>query len=427
MADLPPLRRQRDYRLLWTARAVSETGTEVSRVALPLTAVALLDATPFQMGLLSAAAWLPYLFIGLPAGAYADRLARRRPLLAGCEVLAALAVLTVPAGWAAGLLNVQWLIGVALLVGACGMLYRAAWLPHLPSVVAEQQRTAAIAGFQAVYSAAAVGGPGLAGLLVQAFAAPIALLVDGVSFLVSAVCLRAIRAPERPTPAASRTGILSEVRAGLRTVLSHRVLWTLIGAGMVVNLASAAQSALYVLFAVRTLGLPAAVVGLFTAGFGAGGLLGSVLAARIIRRFGVGRVLLAVTAAFPLEYVALASAHGSPAILVPVLVAAYVFSGVITVLFSVCYGTVQLRDTPADMLGRVNSIMTVGTLGVMAIGGVAGGLLGQSLGLRPALWVAAALLPAATFLVLRCGLHRAAPARPATDVSASGAAGPGTV
>ncbi|MFC4591765.1 MFS transporter [Sphaerisporangium corydalis] len=453
-----PLRRQRDYRLLWSARAVSETGTEISRLAVPLTAAALLGATPLQMGLLTAATTLPYLLIGLPAGAYADRLARRRPILIACEVASAIAVLTVPLAWVTGLLTVPWLIAVAFTVGTCSVFYRAAWFPHLPSVVADHQRTAAITGFQTVYSAASVCGPGLAGVLVQTLTAPFALVVDALSFLMSAVCLRSIRSPEKPEPVDEiltesqrpalqsagsqrpgsrnptsqgpgsqgpgprssgsqspesrprRTSVLADIREGLRAVVDHRVLRALITTGMVVNFASAAQMALFILFAVNTLGLPAGVVGLLTASFGAGGLAGAAAAPRLTRRFTENRVILGAVIVFPLEFVALASAHGSASLLVPLLMGAYAISGLATVVFSVCYGSIQLRESPPDMLGRVNAVMTVATMGIMTLGGITGGLLGEVIGLRPALWTSAALVLPAILAVWLSPLRHPAPA-----------------
>ncbi|MFC6085516.1 MFS transporter [Sphaerisporangium aureirubrum] len=432
MIDIIPLRRQRDYRLLWTARAVSETGTEVSRLAVPLTAAVLLGAGPFQMGLLAAVATLPYLLIGLPAGAWADRLPRRRPLLVGCEIVAALAMLTVPLAWMGEVLSIAWLITVAFVVGTCTVVFRAAWFPHLPSVVADHQRTAAIAGFQTVYSTASVFGPGLAGVLVQTLTAPVALLADAASFLLSALCLRSIRSPEKPTGPARvpgsasatgdgtdtgteaeaeggagnsdgnqtgtdgtvppRGGLLSEIRDGLRIVLTHPILRTLITAGVLINFASAAQLALYVLFAVRTLGLPAGIIGLLTASFGVGGILGAALTPRLTSRFSENRMLLIAGTVLPAEMVILAAAHGSPAVVVPIVMTGYLLSGVSAVIFSVCYGSIQLREAPRDAVGRVNSVMSVSTLGVMTLGGLVGGVLGDLVGLRPALWICAALI-----------------------------------
>jgi MFS family permease len=156
-----PLKEQRDYRLLLSARAVSETGTEISRLAVPMTAALLLGASPLQMGILTAATSLPYLLIGLQAGALADRLRRYRPVMISCEMVSAAAMATIPAAWIAGLLTVPWLIAMAFVVGTCSVIFRTVNFPHLATVVHESRRTEALAGFQSVYALAGVGCLGL--------------------------------------------------------------------------------------------------------------------------------------------------------------------------------------------------------------------------------------------------------------------------
>ncbi|MFC7644454.1 MFS transporter [Streptosporangium lutulentum] len=153
------------------------------------------------MGVLTAVTSLPYLLIGLQAGAVADRMRRHRPVMVACEVISAVAMATIPVAWIAGLLTVPWLIAMAFVVGACSVIFRAFNFPHLVTVVHESQRTEALAGFQSAFALASVGGPGLAGLLVQLITAPFALLADAVSFLVSAFLIRRIAAPEIHTPA----------------------------------------------------------------------------------------------------------------------------------------------------------------------------------------------------------------------------------
>ncbi|WP_214105972.1 MFS transporter [Acrocarpospora catenulata] len=395
MLETVPLRRQRDYRLLWGARVVSEVGGAVTRLAVPLTAVTMLGATPWEMGVLTAAASLPFLLVGLPVGALADRVARRRPVLVGCEVVAGVAILTVPLGWAVGLLSIPWLITVALVVGTCAVVFRNFSTPYLTSVVAEPQRTAAIAGFQSVIAIGQLGGPGVAGLLVSVVTAPVALVVDAVSYLVSAIFLRSIRTPE-PARSASpderplRGSMAREIGAGLRTLGGHRVLRALVLAGVTVNLCGAAEMAIYVLFAVHVLGLPVGLVGISAAGFGAGGVLGAIVAARLERRFGGARVLLGSVLCFPVGFVALAAASGPIWVIVPLIGLSEVIVGVAVVCFSVCSNAMMLRETPPEYVGRVNASINFATQGVLAVGGVVGGLLGEFVGLRGGMWVCAA-------------------------------------
>ncbi|WP_271216441.1 MFS transporter [Streptosporangium carneum] len=383
-----PLRRQRDYRLLLSARAASETGTEVSRLAVPLTAAVLLGASPTQMGVLTAVSSLPFLLFGLQAGAIADRLRRHRPVMVACEAASALAMATVPLAWAAGLLTVPWLVAVAFVVGVGTAVFRAASFPHLAVVVREEQRTEALAGMHSVFSIASVCGPGLAGLLVQLVTAPFAILVDAVSFLLSAFLIRSIKAEENHVPAPSR-GMWTEIREGLRAVTGHPVLRVLCGCGIVINFFGAAYGAVFVLYAITELHLPAGLIGALTAFFGVGGLIGAAVTPRAARRFGESRVLACAVLFFPLNYVTAALASGPLWAKSLLMAASGLVSGTAVLAFAVCFSAVILRETPVELRGRVNATNTFTVQGVLSVGGLVGGLLGDLLGLRPVLWLGA--------------------------------------
>ncbi|WP_435290061.1 MFS transporter [Streptosporangium sp. G11] len=387
--DPVPLRRQRDYRLLLSARAVTETGTEVSRLAVPLTAAVLLGASPAQMGVLTAATSLPYLLIGLQAGALADRLRRHRPVMVACDVVSAVAMATIPAAWITGLLSVPWLIAVAFVVGACSVIFRAANFPHLITVVHESQRTEALAGFQSAFAVASVAGPGLAGLLVQLITAPFAILVDAMSFLASAFLIRSIKAPENHTPAPPR-GMWAEIREGLGTVARHPTLRALCGAGITINFFGSVYMALFVIYALNVVGLPAGLVGAITAFFGVGGLLGAALVPRLTRRYGENRILACSVLLFPFDFVIAALASGPVWRSFLLLSASAMASGMAVVAFSVCMGAITLRETPAELRGRVNATQSFMVQGILTLGGLAGGLAGELLGLRPVFWISAA-------------------------------------
>ncbi|MEV0582437.1 MFS transporter [Nonomuraea sp. NPDC050310] len=384
-----PLRKQRDYRLLWLARTTSITGSEVSKLAIPLTAVLLLSASPAQMGLLTSAAFLPALLLGLHSGAIADRLRRHRPVMIACELVAAVAAFSVPVAWLLGHLSVTWLIVVALVIGSAATVFKAANFPHLAAVVPAEQRTEALAGFHASYSLASVAGPSLAGLLVQALTAPIAVFVEGCSFLVSALLLRSIRTPETHEPAVSR-GLTRDVLEGLRLTVMHPTLRALLGAGTTINLFAMAYIAVYMLYMVNVLDIPQALIGFLIAVGGVGGLLGAWATTRLVKRFGENRVLLGSILFFPLDIVAVAALDGPLWWKFSALLVTGAITGAIVVAFSTCLGAVLLREAPEAARGRVNSTISFATQGVMAIGGVAGGLLAELIGLRPVIWVCAA-------------------------------------
>lgn len=384
-----PLRRQRDYRLYWSARTTSLSGSEVSRLAIPLTAATLLAASPMQMGLLTAATTAPQLLFGLPAGALADRLRRRRPVLVACELVAAATALSVPITWITGLLTVPWLIGVALVIGCCATLFKAVDFPHLLTLVPKEQRTEAMAGLNASYSIAMVTGPSLGGLLVQLLSAPLAVLAEALSFLASALLLRSIRTPERHTPVAAQ-GIGREVAQGLRIVLTHPVLRALLGAGVSHNFFASIYMAVYMLYALYELDLPGSVLGFLTACFGVGGLLGAAAVPRLAKRLSEERLLRYAVLLLPLDFFVVLLVDGPLAVKIAILGTAPLATGMTIVVFATCKNAVTARETPTEFLGRVQATSAFAVTGVLTLGGVAGGALGELLGLRPVLWICAA-------------------------------------
>ncbi|MDF5752721.1 MFS transporter [Spongiactinospora sp. TRM90649] len=384
-----PLRRQRDYRLYWTARTISLSGSEVSRLAIPLTAATLLGASPMEMGLLGAAATLPHLLVGLPAGVIADRLPRRRPLMIACELVAAAAAAAVPLIWYLGALTIPYLLAVAFVVGCCTVLFRAADFPYLLAVVPAEQRTEAFAGSQAAQSVASVGGPGLAGVLVQALTAPLAVLAEAVSFLISALLLRSVRTTEAHAPAATR-GMWRDIWDGLHLSVANPTLRALLGAGATHNFFASAYIAIYLLYTLHELDLPPGLIGALTACFGIGGILGAAAVPRLTRRFGDERILLGSVLLFPADYVIVALAGGPLAVKAAVLGAAALGVGALIVAFATCMNTVTVREIKTEYLGRVKATTAFAVQGVLTLGGLAGGALGEILGLRPVIWVCAA-------------------------------------
>ncbi|MFI6299583.1 MFS transporter [Nonomuraea sp. NPDC050790] len=384
-----PLRRQPDYRLLWASRTVAITGSEVSKLAVPLTGVTLLAASPSQMGLLTAAAFAPALLFGLQAGAVSDRLRRHRPLMIGCELVAGAAALAVPVAWLLGVLSVPLLVAVAFVIGTAGVVFRSASFPYLASVVDSGQRTEAMAGLQASYSVASVAGPGLGGLLVQVLTAPLAVLVEGVGFLASALLMGRIRAPETPAPAASR-GMLRDVGEGLRTCLSNRSLRALLLAGVTINLFAMAYLAVHMLYLVNVLSIPKGLIGMMVALSGVGGLLGAWLTARLNRHTGTNRLLKWSVILFPLDFLTVGLIGGPTWWKVLAMSLSALATGMLVVTFATCMGAVQLREAPAELRGRVNATFTFAVQGVLAVGGLLGGLLAEAVGLRAVILVCAA-------------------------------------
>ena len=382
-----PLWRERRFVTYWAGQAVSQLGDRVSELALPLTAVTVLGATATQVGLLTAAVWLPNL-LALVMGSWVDRQHRRRRVLVATDLLRAALVLTVPAAHAVGLLTLPQLFLVALLVGTAATLYQSAWQPFFVTLVPRERYVEANGLLSSTRSMSFVAGPALGGALVQLFTAPFALLVDGVSFLVSAALLNRVQVTERPAQrVAAREPLRQRVGEGLRIVLRHPYLAPALRCVTWVNLFTFMVSAVVLVFASRTLGLSAGTIGL-ALGLGAlGGVVGALVAGRVARWIGTGRTIAvgAVLFTLPLGLLALAGRGGAPP--AAVLAAVEAVSGFGVMLFDVNLNAVQAVVTPDAVRGRVVGAFTSINYGIRPLGAVAGGLLADLVGVRPTLVV----------------------------------------
>ncbi|MGZ4559349.1 MAG: MFS transporter [Oryzihumus sp.] len=386
----PRLSRQADFRRLWTGYSVSAVGSEVTVLAIPISAAVLLGASALQMGLLTAAATLPHLVIGLLAGVWVDRLPRRRPLLVAADLLAAAALLTIPLAWWLGVLTVPQLIAAELVVGSCRVVFRPAYQSHLPDVVSREQLTVASSHFRASESVAMLAGPGLGGLLVQAVSAPFAVALDAISFVVSAACIRSVHAPERAAaPRTERRSLRRDLTEGLRTVIADGSLRAVAGAAGNLNLFGMLMMALFVVYATRELGFSAGLVGAVVTLGGIGALGGALLAPRVSAALGAGRTIVLASVVFSFALFAIPLARGPRLIELVVIGGGELIGGVAVMLFDVTSSGITLTAVPTELLGRVSSCMAFLTQGVKPVGALAGGLLGTSLGLHTALWVAA--------------------------------------
>ncbi|MFC4150305.1 MFS transporter [Micromonospora mangrovi] len=407
------LRGHRDFRLLWTGQAVSAVGSNVTAVALPLVAVAVLDAGTFAVAVLTAAAWLPWLLVGLPVGAWVDRLPHR-PVMIICDLVSLLLFLSIPVAAVAGLLTVGQLLAVALGGGLARVFFETADQAYLPTLLRPEQVPAGNARIQATQTASYVVGPGLAGVIAQAAGAVTALLVDAVSFLISAVCLWRIRAvePARP-PARTGASLRQEIAVGVRFVARDPYLRVLAVFGAASNIGLVGYQAVLVVFLVRTVGLPPGQVGVLIGLTSLGGVLGATIATAVARRVGTARALLLAGAG-----------TGPPALLVPLTGAgprvAWLLLGGVVVSLAVAVGNVvkgsfRQTYTPPALLGRVTVSMHLLNYGTIPLGAVAAGAIGGAWGPGRAIWMLTGWL-AVTPLILLLGplrRRRELPLRPA--------------
>jgi len=386
-ATAPSLWRDPTFRRLWAGQTISSLGSTVSREALPLTAVLLLSASPLQVGVLAAAGSAAALIFGVPAGLLADRL-RRRPLMIAADIARAALLLVIPLAAALGRLDLALLLVVSFLVGGWSVIFDVAYPTYLPSLVPRAQLLEANSKLEVGDSLAEIGGAALGGTLVQFLGGPLAILVDALSFMASAVSLSLIRRRESPpTPTESSAGLWREALAGWKWVQQDPRLRALAGATGFFYFFGGFFGALYVLFAIRELSIQPAVLGLLIAAGGVGALLGAAASGRASRRFGIGRALVV---AF---WVRSGFAFLTP--LAPAIApwgALFLLTGQLVGDFCLMVffvGELSLRQslTPAAILGRVNAAMELLALGLSPFGMLAGGALAEAIGLRPTLLV----------------------------------------
>jgi predicted MFS family arabinose efflux permease len=382
--------RTRDFRLLFSAYGISAVGSEVTVLAIPLTAAVLLGASPWQMGLLTAAGTAPYVGFSLVVGAWVDRLRRRRPLMVAADLVAAGTLLTVPLAWALDALTVTQLVLVELLVGAARVTFRPTFSVHLPDVVPAEAITPASSRLRAAEAGAMLAGPGLAGTLVQVLTAPVAVLIDALSFVASAVLVGRVRSPERVGHTSPpRRRLRTEIAEGMTHLFRDARLRAIALAAASVNFFGLMIIALLVVYLTRVHHFSPLMVAAVTVAGGVGSLVGALVAPRVAERIGRGRTILVASAIFSLGMLAFPMAGGPRWLVLAVLAANEVVVGIGIMLFDVTTGAFVITDTPRELLGRVNSSLSTVTQGVKALGALTGGALATAVGIHPALWVAA--------------------------------------
>lgn len=377
-----------DFLKLWSARTISLLGSHVSFLAVPLTAVLLLDATPFQMGLLTAAETLPYLLFGLIIGAWVDRL-KRRPLLIAADLGRGLLVFAIPVLAVIHALSMGALILLAFLTGCLTVVSDVADETYLPTLIGRDQLVEGHSKLAATGSAAELIGPGLAGLLVQWLSAPLAIAFDALSFFISGGLLLLIRGDEpAPARAKERENIWREIREGVGFTLRHAVLRPIIATSITLQLFGGMIDALLMLYVTRNLGLPPIFAGSIYVMGSLSGLLVAAAAERLIRRGGVGRVTIVAAAMIGVGWLTIPVAGATVTTpMMPILVGMLV-TGAGNTLFNITSSTLTQTLTPDHLLGRVNSSALFLGMGILPAGSLIGGVLGGVLGTQTTLLIA---------------------------------------
>jgi MFS family permease len=379
--------RHSDFLKLWSAETVSQFGTQFTTLALPLTAVIVLHASVFAVAALNVVAFLPFVLVSLPAGVWVDRL-RRRPILVAGDLSRAALLVSIPIAYVLDGLTIWHLYGVGFLVGIATVFFDVAYQSYLPALVDRRQLVEGNSKLEISRSGSQLGGPGLAGLVVDWLSAPVAIFVDALSFLGSALFIFRIRKPERSVQ--SETGqrgrMRDEIAEGLRYVFRHPYLKSIAACTATFNFFGAFWGAVLLVYAVRVLDLRPAVIGLaFTLG-NLGALCAAFTSSRLSKRFGVGPTIIGASiVGGPMFLLVAFAPHGNAAL--AVMGPAILVWSFTSVLYNVTQISLRQTITPERIQGRMNSVMRFIVWGTIPVGTLTGGALGASVGLKQTLIV----------------------------------------
>jgi MFS family permease len=373
-----------DFRRLWVGETVSQFGTMISQLALPLVAILALHASTFDVGLLTASQTAAFLVVGLPAGAWVDRMRFRRVLIVN-DLIRAVALASIPVARLMGALTIWQLYAVALITGVSTVFFDVAYQSYLPQLIGRKLLVEGNAKLQGSESVSQIAGPSIGGLLIQALTAPYAVLVDSLSFLWSAAWVSAIKVrPDKPDRVPDRH-LRQEIREGLAFVLGSRLLRPIAMSTGSSNLFSSMAIAVFYVLLARDLHVSAGLIGLITSAAAVGGLIGSLVASRFAARAGQGPAIwMAAALAGPCGLVAPFVQHNWTLVL---LAAAEAGMGFGTVVYNITQVSFRQGLCPPELLGRMNATMRFLVWGTMPLGGVLGGVLGTAVGVRETLLI----------------------------------------
>ena len=388
--------RNPDFVKLWAGETISVFGSLIGRTALHFTAILVLDARPYEIATLLAMGIVPEVIVAPVVGVWVDRL-RRRPIMISADLGRAALLASIPATYTFDALSMEQLYVVAFLTGILTMWFGVAYQTYLPSLVQREELLEGNSKLTASDSAAEVGAFGAAGWLVQVFTGPIAIFIDAVSFLFSAFFIGRINQTERPpAPKEERTGMLREAKEGIQTILGNQFLRATIVSECLNHFAFGMFGAAFGLYVIRVLDFQPGVLGMIYAVGGVSSLVGALFAARAASRLGVGPAMVSGLAIIGASMLLVPLAPGGVVLAAAFLVAQQLGDGGF-VVYSINEVSLRQTITPDRLLGRVNSGFEICAHGVLLLGILAGGALGETLGLRGTLTIGAGAMLLAAF------------------------------
>ena len=378
-----------DFLKLWTGQSISELGSQISGLAIPWVAAVVLNVSPLVFSLMEVLGFLPFILLALPAGVWVDRM-RRRPILIVGDAARALLLATIPVTYAFGVLTIWQLLAVQFVVGIFTVFFDVAYQSYLPSLVEREDLVEGNAKLQLTVSLAQVAGPSMSGGLIAALTAPYAIVVDAVSYVISAGFMTPIKRPEilpERDVDAPKPAMLPELKEGVRWVVGSRYLRAVAACTATSNFFNSVAFSIFVLYAVRVLHLSSVRVGVVFACGSVGAVLGALVVNRLQRRITVGRTIVGGAIMFSAGGLAYPLAPRSFPL--PVLIAGAFCAQFGGLVYNIAQVSFRQAITPERLQGRMNAAMRWIVWGTIPLGTLLGGVLGSTVGLRFALWVGA--------------------------------------
>lgn len=381
--------RDRNFLTMWTGQAFSQFGSQITELAIPVLAVILLQATEWEVGVLNAANVAAFLIVGLPAGAWIDRM-RKRHVMVWADLVRALALGSLPLLWFAGILEIWHLIVVALVMGVATVFFDVSYQSLIPSLVRPGQIAEANGKLEATHQVAGLAGPAVGGWLVGVLAAPVAILATVATYLASFVALLFTRDHEPPHERESRRPLHREIGEGLGWVFGNPLLRRIVCTTGTANFFGTIATTLLPIFVLRELGLSPEMLGVVFSLSAVGGLLGAIATPHIVKRIGEARAIPISAIIFCLVPFFLPAISLVPELAFPLLVIQFFGLSFSVLLYNITQVSFRQRITPARLLGRMNASIRFVVWGVMPIAALVAGALGTWIGTVPTLWLAAA-------------------------------------
>ena len=377
-----------DFMRLWTGQTISVFGSLIGATAIAFTAILVLHATPIQLGILSATRLAPGFLTGLIAGAWVDRL-RRRPILIGADIGRAVLLATIPLAAVFGLLRIEQLYVVTFFVSILSIFFDVAYESYLPSLIGRDQLIEGNSKFSASASVAEVSGLGLAGWLVQLFTAPVTILIDALSFVVSAISVWLVRVPEQAQVPGFAPNMRLEIVAGLRAVVHHPLLRALAACTLSKEFFGGMYGALVMLYMVRDLGFAPGILGTIWALGGISSLSGAMATGRVTRGLGIGSTMILGLLFSSIAMFLIPLAQGATLTAALLLILQQISGDGPAAIYQINLVSLRQAVTPEQLLGRVSASAEFLRLGAALSGSLLGGLMGRMIGVRATLVVGA--------------------------------------